>query len=390
MARYYIKYIDLNIKENLEDEKKIALAWLMARELESSVVQSLKDLNIKDKILTIEQNTKRVIERQENLIGFTHLFEDQRQYVSPGRYCTLEIRYLLASAALSMLAPGDKRDKEEIAPLTGLKQPATALSIELRDEIINKLMIHTMLGDGQIPIDVESELPLLWNFPLCISAPAFLRNYYENAIDFLGEEKTGVIKLAENVSQSNFLDTELINIPQYIKEKRGLLLAVTLASLKAFVFTRGKMPEGATVFEENKMLGREISGLEDNWAAPSLSILAKIMSGLQAAGDFNWARVIGKLFEKIDYSSCSEQTIEWVVPELIGVVLLGCDYSLLGPVFKRKASDKRVRRALGYVKISLEYSFPRVPGAYRENIRRVLNDLEDIPIPEEEEALEEY
>ena len=247
-----------------------------------------------------------------------------------------------------------------------------------------------MLGDGQIPIDVESELPLLWNFPLCISAPAFLRNYYENAIDFLGEGKVGVIKLAESVSQTNFLDTELINIPQYIKEKQGLLLSVTLASLKAFVFTRGKMPEGATVFEENEMLGRAISELEDNWAAPCLSTLAKIVGRLQAAGDFNWSKIISKLFETIDYSLCSKQTIEWVVPELIGVVLLGCDYSLLAPIFKRKASDKRVRRALGYVKISLEYSFPRVPGTYRENIRRILNDLEDIPFPEEEEALEEY
>jgi hypothetical protein len=41
-----------------------------------------------------------------------------------------------------------------------------------------------------------------------------------------------------------------------------------------------------------------------------------------------------------------------------------------------------MRRILGDIKASLEYTFPRVPGAYRENVRRILNDLEDIPIPE--------
>jgi tetratricopeptide (TPR) repeat protein len=389
LAQYYLKYIDLNIKQSLEDEKRIALAWWMARELESSIIQSLTNLSIRDKILTIENNTKGVIERQKNLIDFTHLFEDQRHCVSPGRYCTLESKHLLASATLSMLFPLNTQIKDENLTFKGLRQPGPALSVELRDEIISKLIFHTIWGDGQITLDVRNEISLLWNFPFCISAPAFLRAYYEDAIDFLGEEKMEVIKLAERVSQSNFLDTELINIAQNIKKKRGLLLAVTFASLKVFVFMHGKMPEGAKVFEKNEMLAREISQLEDTWTPYCLSMLAKTMSRLQAAGVFNWSKIISKQFEKIDYTLCSEQTIELVASELIGVVLLGCDYSLLNPVFKIKASDKRVRMVLGHIKLSLEYAFPRVPGAYRENIRRVLNDLEDIPIPEENQMVGE-
>ena len=105
----------------------------------------------------------------------------------------------------------------------------------------------------------------------------------------------GVIELAENVSQSSFLDTELIKIPQYIEEKRGLMVAIILASLKRYVFTRGKMPKGAVVFKENEKLVRDISHLEDNWAMPCMITLSKMLGGLQASEDSNQAEIIAKL-----------------------------------------------------------------------------------------------
>ena len=64
------------------------------------------------------------------------------------------------------------------------------------------------------------------------------------------------------------------------------------------------------------------------------------------------------------------------------MVLLGVDYALLKPILVMSMSDKKVRNALGQVKPWLSYAFSKLPGSHREIARRILADLEDIPIPE--------
>lgn len=166
LARYYLKYIDLNARVNIEDEKKVALAWWMSRELGSSLEQFFAHMKVQDRIEWINKNTEEVIKRQEDSIGFTHLFECQEKHMSLGRYCTLEDKFLLTSATLSMLMPRKAQNINENMLFKGIKQPKTALSTEIRDKMITNLLFHTMLGNGPVKKGVINELPLLWNIPL--------------------------------------------------------------------------------------------------------------------------------------------------------------------------------------------------------------------------------
>ena len=45
-------------------------------------------------------------------------------------------------------------------------------------------------------------------------------------------------------------------------------------------------------------------------------------------------------------------------------------------------SDKKVQNALGQIKPWLSDTSLKLPGSYREIARKILSDLEDIPIPE--------
>ncbi len=387
LTRYYVKYIDLNIKQDIEDEKKIALAWWMGRELSSSIAESCNHLKEQDRIAWIQKLIEKQIKDQDEKINFTHLIVYQTNCISPFRYHTLQGENLLASATLSMIMPGKTRDN---AVFTGISQPATALSPETRDNIINKLLLHTLRGEGQLPKENNSRLPLLWNISPCTSGPAFLKEYYGDAIDLLGRDKVMAIKFAEDVSQPdplaelNKIPQYLTEIPRYANEREGLLpITVILGALKVYVLTHEEIPENAAVlFKENIMLAKELSRLKDEWAFHCLLHIIQILDKSHTSGTSDWTETIGELFKNIDYGLCTEHTIKMVLSALIAVVLRGCDYSLLKPFLNVKASDARVRNTLIHIKVILEYVFPRVPGIYRENVRKLLNDLDDIPLPE--------
>lgn len=196
------------------------------------------------------------------------------------------------------------------------------------------------------------------------------------------------IRIAEDVSKSGFLDEEFPLLPKRIKDNEGSLATVALAALYVFLCTRGKMPKSARVFEEDPMLVRNISRLEDSSGWHCLLILLTILGQLQAWGDFKWAGVIAKLFCHVDYSGMSDSSTMQVVGGAISVVLLGVEYALLKPILDMGASDKKVRDALGRLKEWLSYAFPQLPGSHREAARRILSALEDIPVPKKsDEAL---
>jgi hypothetical protein len=259
---------------------------------------------------------------------------------------------------LSLLNP-EEESSNGISPFIGLKNPATALNANLRDEIINMLSLHTFLGEGQINRDKISEikLPLLWDIPFCVSTPAFLRTYYGDALDFLGKERVKIIEDAENATHPDFLSGELVKIPEYIKEKEGHRVVQALASLRTYFF---------------------ISDLKEEYQTLAIAEAAQILDRVHAAGENEWTVIIEKQFSHIDYSKCSNETLKLIIPILIQIFLRSGHYTILQPIIRMKASNRVVRECLSRIKSVLEDIFPFIPPINRENIRWVLNELKDI------------
>ena len=313
----------------------------------------------------------------------THLFSKTGRPLSPARFCTISVDALPTCATLAQLMPGQPDDPDVCNCFAGMINPTNALSTEIRNAIIEKLGMQLPLGLGQLNSEKDRTPRLLWDIPLCVSAPAFLKGYYGDKIEYLGKDKMTVLDLAGEIAKPGFLDEELPLLPKRIKDNEGPVAATVLAALHVYLCTHGKMPESAKVFDDNRMLARDMSRLEEPFNWHCLLRLITILNQLQSWRDFKWAGIISKLFRDIDYARISESsTIQDVVSGIISMVLLGVDYALLRPILVMSASDKKVRNALGQVKPWLSYAFSKLPGSHREIARKILSDLEDIPIPE--------
>jgi len=383
LARHYLSYIDLQFQDSMDDEKRVLTAWWMAREVTSALADSMKHLTREDQITAMERDATQAIEKMSEPTMITHSFSKTERPLSPARFCTVSVDALPTCATLGMLMPGQPDDPDVCNCFAGMIKPTNALSTEIRNAIIEKLRTQLPSGLGQLNSEGNRDPRLLWDIPLCISAPAFLKEYYGNKIEYLGQEKMSVFHLAREIAEPGFLDEELPLLPKRIKHNEGSIAAVVLAALYVYLCTHGKMPEGAKVFDNNLMLARDISRLKDPFNWHCLVRLITILGQLQSWRDFKWAGIISKLFRHVDYSGISESSaIQAVVSGIISMVLLGVDYALLRPILVMSTSDKKVRNALGQVKPLLTYTFSKLPGSHREIARKILSDLEDIPIPE--------
>lgn len=373
LARYFVKYLDLHDDGHINEERKIIVAWWMAGKL----VRSLRELSITHtKQLDWLNFIKQKIDEKENVIGLKHLFTDKRKKYSLSRYTTLRGRDLLAACVMSMLSP-DREGLNYVSPFKGIQNPVPALDSNLRDDIIGILMLHFLLGEGQMDLDdvKNLQLPILWNLPICVSTPAFLREYYGDALDFLGKKKTEVINMAEAQTHEDFLKKEVSKVPDYLRENDGGKVAVALASLSTYLLTSGKMPEVAAIFRENEYLLKDISTLDEAYQKASISVATDILDRLYASGETEWTGILEKQLYHIDYAACSKNTIEWIVPALIGIFLRSGSHKILEPIIHLKKSNKIVRESLSRIKTVLENIFPYIPQNNRENIRKVLNEL---------------
>jgi hypothetical protein len=358
LARHYLSYIDLNVPDSMDDEKRVLTAWWMAREVTSALAESMGHLTKDDQITTMERDATQAIGKVSEPTMITHLFSKMDKPQSSARFCTVYGDALPTCATLDQLMPGQPDDPDVCNCFAGIIKPTKALSAEIRNAIIEKLGMQLPLGLGQLNSEKDGASRLLWDIPLCVSAPAFLDEYYGDKIEYLGQEKMSVLHLAREIAEPGFLDEELPLLPKRIKDNEGSVAVVVLAALYVYLCTHGKMPEGAKVFDNNPMLARDMSRLKDPFNWHCLLRLITILSQLQSWKDFKWAGIISKLFRDVDYSGISESsTIQYVVSGIISMVLLGADYALLKPIFVMSTSDKKVRNALGQVKPWLSYAF---------------------------------
>ncbi len=383
LTRHYLSYIDLNVSDSIDDNKRVLTAWWMAREVTSALTESMDHLKTEDQIAVMENNVTDAIRNVAEPTMITHLFSKTGRPLSPARFCTIFVDALPTCATLGQLMPDQPDDPDMCNCFAGMINPTKALSTEIRNAIIEKLRMQLPFGLGQLNSEKNGDLRLLWDTPFCVSAPAFLKEYYGDKIEYLGKDKMTVLNLAGEIAKPEFLDEELPLLPKRIKDNEGSIAAVVLAALHVYLCTHGKMPESAKVFDDNPMLARDMSGLEHPFNWHCLLRLITILNQLQSWRDFKDAGIISKLFRDIDYARITEpSTMQHVVSGIISMVLLGVNYALLRPILVMSTSDKKVRNALGQVKPWLSYAFSKLPGSHREIARKILSDLEDIPMPD--------
>jgi len=406
LASYYLKYIDLHSSPNLHDgsilnngsishsnpflhdDRKVALAWWMARKVCTAIVKSIEIPGTDEAANAINLKTAEIFKQQPiHMLKFSHTIDDSRENFSLGRYYTLEENSSpLTVATLAIFGTGSVAN----SLLKGLKEPTTILPPAIRNKIIEKLSFYAyFLGDGQLRESNKLELPFLWNVSLCTAATTLLREYYGDAIDLIGKRKYDVIEFAELISQEDFLEKELTVLPEYIQAKMSGPILITISALKAYFFSRGNLPESAEIFEKNKYLVRDIGQLDNEKSWATIFVLTQILQRLLAAKIYKWAEIFGKQIAEIDYENCGGVNLENILNSLVITVLMGHDHSVLSPLLDLKTEHADIRTNFGRIKASLEYIFPSIPLTYQENARKILNELTNIPIPNDLELNED-
>lgn len=384
LARYYLRYIDLNSQKDFSDERKIVIAWWMAKKTTCSILEIVKEENstTEEKSNYLKGILDSLIEKFE-IMRLRHYFYDINNPFSSSRYLVFNTVDVLSYATIALFSIR-KRDKNNI--LKGLIHPAKALSEEIRNMIIKKLINDILLGNGQLSINSET-LQLLWNNSLCDTVPILLEEYYGDALSYLGQKINNKIKkakeinsLAFSVSAKKYLNQELPNLPKYINtnNQSGCLLVIN--SLKVFILSHkeSEFPDGLKIFKKDNSILEKLSQFENPWAYYSCLAFSQILLSLQSRRCKPWLVSFYDQFKKIKYQSCDIEITNLIAEYLIITILIGGDRNILDPLLSLKHKDRKIRDLLRKKRQVLEYIFPFVPLGSRDNLRKLLNDLYNV------------
>jgi len=383
LAIYYLRYLDLNMHIDYDDERKVALAWWMARETVFSITKSGEKLTSENKttyISSILKNEQNVF----SLMQFRHHFINAKPSFTASRYLTINKADLLSYAVCALFAIAEDGDIESNNVLKGLRLPMDALNPHISNTIMNKLAKDIWTGNSQIP-EGSKILGLHWNVPLCKSVPGFFKKYYGEAIGFLGEKVSKgladaekVCDLAKFASAKNFLTTELPKLSEYIKGNQQPIVTMLISSLKVFLLSHEEKeyPNELDTFKKDNTILRQTCGFELPLASSNCGAFSEILLFLQIKRNLTWTPVFCEQFKNIDYLLCDDEINELIISYLLIFVLIGGDYAVLTPILNaNKADNRKVRDILKRMAPVLESFLSYVPLSSRENFRRILNDL---------------
>ena len=378
-SRYYLKYIDLNFNKPMDDEYKVVLAWWLASEVEILLLKYLSKFPLEKQTLVLKQNSEKI--KMENYIFLEHQLKFKEKEFSVARYYTTVIFPSLTALTLAVIYPMDKNKNT----FKGLKEPTIAFNPKFTNVVIHSLIDINLLGIGQIQEVPKRKFNFLWELPLFVSATGFLRTYYGDAFKFLGKDKVELIEFSEEISKPEFLKKHLAEFPKLL-ESKSLVLAIILSLIESYVQLYGKMPQDASKLKEQKNWIQKLILLNVPLNAFCLKKVTSILMRLILAGDSEWVYILGNQLKNVDYGNLlsRKNEMEMLTWELLTIVILGYDLSILKPVIKRKSTDKIIREILGRIKPYLESFVTRVPAEYRENLRKFLNEIADVPAIVEE------
>lgn len=375
--RYYLKYIDLNLNKPIEDDYKVMLAWWMARELNKALLGNFSRLSLEEQTLWLKTNIELI--ENESSIDFEHFIKHKEKELSVLRYHTLVKAPTLTALTLAIISPSKDNDNT----FNGLKKPTTALHPKFTNAILNALPGETLFGEEHVLSGQKSKFSFLWESPFCISAPHFLRDYYDDAFELLGEEKVRVVVSAEEISGRDFLKNNLPHLSHMENAEKKVYAPFLLSSLDAYVQLHGEMPSESSVFKKNKTLIKDfIKILKEPFGSFCFQKAIHILNKMISVGNSEWTDVFRNQLHNLDYDELASKSKEMrilIQNHIYIVVILGYDLSILSPIIQKKKTSKAIREVLGKVKTALESSFTRIPIENRENIRKFLNQIADVP-----------
>lgn len=375
-AKYYLRFIDVNYQNEFDDERRVALAWWMAKETTTSLFHAVNGENKVD-ILT---NILNKLNTQFTIMSFRHQFVDAKKRFSVVKYFLFNSDNLLGYATSALLV------SENHLLLSGLKYPSDALSPEVRHVIVAALIEDMLSGKGQLEDDSKS-LSLLWNSSLCKTAPDFLEKYYGDSFAFLGEDVHGKVMKAKEISEHakqistiDYLSSELNKIEQYLLSEDKTPIVLIINALKNFVMTHdvSSFPSELEIFSKNNGIVKEICKIEKYLAFFCCSSLLEILMELEIRKSTKYCEIFYKQFSNVDYSVCDERVLEIIAGYLFQIVIVGGKYEVLRPLLSHQNRTPIMRNLLSKMKSVLESLVPYTPLGSRDNLRRILNDLANI------------
>jgi hypothetical protein len=378
-SRYYLKYIDLNYTGHGDDEYRVLLAWRMAIETEIAVTENFTGISLAEQTLWLWENTKKI--KKNISIALRHHNLPLVKEITISRFFTLDRSALtLKSLALAIISPANN----QIGAFRGIKEPTTVLRPRFRDKIISSLPWGALYGEVQVLDGKKGALKFLWEFPYCITAPKFLREYYGDAFDLLGKDKVITIQFTESLSNPSTLTQNLTNLLPWDDDKQ-IVAIFTLSSCEAYVTFHGEMPEGSSVFKDDLELIKNIIQFDSKWAKFNPFCFYKVISILHkliAVGNYEWTEIIQSQLKNLDYDKLAGQsdTMKNTITEHITIIVTsGYELTVLEPILELRHSNKTIREILGILKEGLEENLRYIPTENRENIRKFLNRIADIP-----------
>lgn len=374
LARYYLKYIDLNLlePEKLKEKSKIFLAWWLAREVVLTILSTRKNFDLERKIQWLERIITPSIKKAQNEIELRSIF-DKEEILTSSRFVTLHGKFLIAAAAMATMTT---QVSDNFQFVEGKEQ--VSFEPTLRDEMIRIMTLHTLLGFGQIEI---KENIVLWDFPTCFTVPLFLKHYYGDALEFLGKDNIDLIKGAEDACKNDFVNDELLKFKGYIEQKQWAMVALVINSLDVFLSVKNSVPNNIRVISNINIFDAAANEFLQSYIYSYFQTINK----LQARNEVELVKALSVNIQKIGFTNFSENIVDMIVMALISTILTGADYNLVRSLLQARITEKKVQNALGKVKLGLGNIFPLVQPQNRDLIRKLLNDLNDIPIPEEGE-----
>jgi len=383
LAIYYLRYLDLHMDIEFKDERKVLLAWWMAKKTVFSILESGKGLTQDD----MSGYINNILKKEENnflLMRFRHRFICTKMDFTPSRYLTLNKGDLLSYAVCSLFAIEKDKDIEDNKVLKGLRFPADALAPEISNTIVWKLSKDIITGNSQIPND-SNVLCLRWNIPLSKSVPNFFKKYYGEALKFLSNdvgqnlgEAERVCEFATVASAEKYLQEELPKLSQYIIDDQQTSATLLISLLKVFLLSHVKddYPQELEIFSKNGTILNKICAFNKPLSSSNCMAFLEILLFLQVNKVQDWTSIFCQQFKNIDYLTCEDEIIELIISYLVMFVMIGGDYDVLVPILNAKKSDsKKVREMLRKMVPVLESYLPYVPMNSRESFRRILNDF---------------
>ncbi|MCK4764984.1 MAG: hypothetical protein KAW12_22485 [Candidatus Aminicenantes bacterium] len=317
-AHYYLKYIDLENHKNLNDEKKIMLAWWMAREAEQAMMNNIPGISIKQENHWLDKSILLNVAGTIDKIKLKHFFNAKKRKRSVSRYLTLFGSTSLIEITMALLySQADTQYLFQVIHRTTFQLEPKFYSV-IRDELVQ----HIILGKYQRNFSEKEGIPLLWHTPLAVSTPAFLRGYYKDDFSQLTDTDRQFFEAAEKMAKDDFLSNHVEYYSSLEKKRFSEDISNLLFSLLVSWRLNGSLSKQSTTFLERKNILTEILSISYPTNIKSFLALISLIGEVIQWEKPTWVDDLLGQIKKIDFTNLAigQKDMEDIISGLVSII----------------------------------------------------------------------